>query len=57
MVSIENLEILKYQAFSVKTLVHSIIYSKCKDEEEKVFKEEESIEILKIISFIKGIYF
>ena len=31
-----------------KTLVISIICSKCKNEDEKIFKEEESIEILKI---------
>ena len=32
-----------------KTLVLSIICSKCKNEDEKLFKEEESIEILKIL--------
>ena len=32
-----------------KTLVLSIISSKCKNEYEKLFKEEESIEILKIL--------
>ena len=31
-----------------KTLVLSIIWSKCKNEDEKLFKEEQSIEILKI---------
>ena len=30
-----------------KTLVLPIICSKCKNEDEKIFKEEESIEILK----------
>ena len=35
-----------------KTLVLSIIGSKCKNEVEKLFKEEESIEILKILGFI-----
>ena len=33
-----------------KTLAPSITCSKCKNEEEKLFKEEESIEILKILS-------
>ena len=28
-----------------KTLVLSIIYSKCKNEDEKIFEEEDSIEI------------
>ena len=31
-----------------KTLVFSIIYSMCKNEDKKIFQEEESIEILKI---------
>ena len=38
-----------------KTLVLSIICSKCKNEDEKLFKEEESIEILKIIRLIENI--
>ena len=38
-----------------KTLVLSIICSKCKNEDEKIFKEEESIEILKILGLIKNI--
>ena len=33
----------------------SIIYSKCGYEHEKIFKEEESIEILKIIGLINNI--
>ena len=36
-----------------KTLVFSIICSKCKNEDEKLFKEEESIEILKILGLIE----
>ena len=36
-----------------KILVPSIIYTKCKKENEKTFKEEESVEILKIIGLIK----
>ena len=38
-----------------KTLVLSNIYSKCKNEDEKLFKEEESIEILKILGLIENI--
>ena len=38
-----------------KTLALSIICSKCKKEDEKLFKEEESIEILKIIGLIENI--
>ena len=39
----------KISYFLEKTLVLSIIFSKCKNENEKAFKEEESIEILKIL--------
>ena len=38
-----------------KTLVLSIICSKCINEDEKNFEEVESIEILKIIGLIKKI--
>ena len=38
-----------------KTLVLSVICSKCKNEEGKTFKEEESIEILKILGSPKNI--
>ena len=41
--------------FLEKTLVLSIICSKCKDEDEKLFKEEESIEILKILGLLENI--
>ena len=34
-----------------KTLV-SVIFSKCKNEDEKIFKEEKPIEILKILGLI-----
>ena len=50
-VSIKNLKILKYHAF-LKVL--SVISSKCKNEDETLFKEGESIEILKIICSIKN---
>ena len=43
---IENLKNLKYHT-SLKTLVLSINCSKSKNEEEKIFQKEESIEILK----------
>ena len=39
-----------------KTLVLSIICSKCKNEDEKLFKEEQSIEILKILGSIENIW-
>ena len=35
-----------------KTLVLSVICSECENEDEKMFKEEESIEILKILGLI-----
>ena len=38
-----------------KTVVLSIICSKCKNEDEELFKEEESIEILKILDLIENI--
>ena len=38
-----------------KTLVLSIFCSKCKNEDEKLFKEEESIEILKILGLNENI--
>ena len=38
-----------------KTLVFSIICSKCKKENEKVFKEEDSTEIIKIIGLFYNI--
>ena len=38
-----------------KALLLSIICSKCKNEDEKIFKEEESIEILKILGLINNI--
>ena len=38
-----------------KALVLSIISCKCKNKDEKIFKEEESIEILKILGLIENI--
>ena len=53
--SIENLKNLKY-TFLKKTVL-SIMCSKCKNENEKLFKEEESIsiEISKITALIENI--
>ena len=41
--------------FLEKTLVLSIIFCKCKNEDEKIFKEEDSTEILKILCLIENI--
>ena len=38
-----------------KTFVLSIIYNKCKNEDEKILKEEESIKILTILNLNKNI--
>ena len=38
-----------------KTLVLSIICSKCKNQDEKIFKENESIDILKTLGLIENI--
>ena len=38
-----------------KTLVFPIIWTKRKNGDEKLFKEEESIEILKVLSLIENI--
>ena len=38
-----------------RTLFLSISCSKCKNEDEKIFKEEKSIEILKILGLIENI--
>ena len=45
----------KISNFLEKTLVLSISCSKCKNEVEKIFKEEESIEILEILGLIENI--
>ena len=57
------LSVNKYRKFKnpkislifVKILALSIVWSKCKNEDGKIFKEEESIEILKTIGLIKNI--
>ena len=53
LVSIENLKILQYRTFSKKTLVLSVICSKCENEDGKFFKEK-SIEISKIYNHFKN---
>ena len=54
-INIENLKKLKYHKFRKKTLSPSIVYSNCGYEYEKIFKEKESIEILKVIPLIDNI--
>ena len=48
-------EIPKISYLSEKTWVLSIICSKCKNEDAKLFKEGESIEILKNLGLIENI--
>ena len=55
-VIIKNQKTLKYLTIFEKTLVLSIICSKCENDNEKIFKEEEPIEILKILDLIKYIF-
>ena len=50
--SIENLKILKYHIFFINIL--SIISDTCGSKNWKMFKEEEPIEILKILGLIKN---
>ena len=40
-----------------KILVFSIVCSKCKNEDEKIFKGEESTKILKVLGLIENIYY
>ena len=47
---------LKRSHIFEETLVLSIIDSECENDNEKTFKEEEPIEILKILGLIKYIY-
>ena len=52
-VSIENLKTLKYHTFSKN--ISSFICSKYENENEKIFQEEESIGIKKIVGSIENI--
>ena len=47
MANIKNLQTLKYHVFSTKNIISSYYH-----EDEKTFKEEESIEILKSLGLI-----
>ena len=47
MANIKNLQTLKYHVFSTKNVISSYYH-----EDEKIFKEEESIEILKSLGLI-----
>ena len=38
-----------------KTLILSVIWSKCKNEDETIFKKEESVEILNIHGLIENL--
>ena len=53
--NIENLKALKYNRFFKKTLRLSIVCSRWGHEYEKISKEDESTEILKIIGLIINI--
>ena len=53
-INTENIKEQKYGIF-LKNISLSIIYSKCGHEYEKIFKEEESMEILKIRGLINNI--
>ena len=63
----KNSKSLKYHIFLIKhdfvlvfvtkTLLLSSICNKCGSEDKKIFKEEESIEILKILGLVENISF
>ena len=46
---------LKISYIFEKTLVVSTIYNKCGNEDGKIFKEEDSIQILKILGLVSNI--
>ena len=52
---IKNQKTLTYRTIFEKTVL-SMICSKCENGNEKIFKVEEAIEILKILDLIKYIY-
>ena len=59
-INMENLKKLKYHVFlknikSFLKFLKYVVYSKCGHEYEKILKEEESIEILKILGLINNI--
>ena len=53
-ISIKNSKTLKYYTSSIKK-VFSFICDKCSSNDYKLFKEEESIEILKVLGLIDNI--
>ena len=55
MVNIDNLKNPKISYIFEKAFVISIVYVKCGSGDEKIFKEEEWIEKLKILGLIKNI--
>ena len=50
MIRVENLKTFRSHILSKSTIY---FYYKCQNEEEKLFKEEESVQILKVVSLIK----
>ena len=54
-ISIENYKNPKISGILEKTLSLSVVYGMCNQEYEKIFKEEESIEILKILCLTNNI--
>ena len=46
---------LKTSYIFEKTVVLCIVCSKCKNEDEKMFKEEESVQLIKYLGLIKNI--
>ena len=55
MLFVVNIENLKYHLFSKKKIL-SIIYSNGRNEDKKIFQEEESIDVLKIFGYIENIF-
>ena len=54
-INLDNLKKIKYYFFLKKTLSLFIVYSRWGHEYEKIFKEEESIKILKILGLTTDI--
>ena len=51
----ENLKKIKISFVFKKSLNFSIVYKKCGHEYKKIFQEEESIEILKVLGLFNNI--
>ena len=49
-VNIQNLKNLKYHIFKKKTLILCVIFNNCGSKNEKIFKEQELIEKLNILT-------